>query len=162
MFAAAAPDLPENDLIRMYQVATSGDNPDEPDFKLIDSMLRKRGIVLKRKGGITVDTVKAQHIDDLKTLSTVSTLFGGSKKGARDADEPGTEGGVSSGGTGVDTSDGADAPTNGDDSPNLGKKPSWKKATAMKMIVGSFKTSRNIRELMAVGVEEDDEASSSA
>jgi hypothetical protein len=75
----ASPELPEKELFALYQTATSGENPDVPNFKLIEGILRRRKIEIKRKGGL--EHVEARSIDDLKTMSTVTTLFGGKKKG---------------------------------------------------------------------------------
>ena len=47
----AAPDMPEEEMISIYQLATSGDDPDNPDFGLIEARLRKKKVTLKRKGG---------------------------------------------------------------------------------------------------------------
>ena len=87
---SAAPELPEDDLICLYQAATSGDNPDVPNFHLIEGKLRKRKIVIKRKEGtaITLDTVESKKIDDIKTISSVANLFGG---GGKKSDAPPAE-----------------------------------------------------------------------
>ena len=70
----AAPKLPETELLRLYNLATSGENPDEPDFRLIDALLRKKGIVLKRKGD-GLESIQGMKIDDIKTMTTTATLF---------------------------------------------------------------------------------------
>jgi len=77
-FLAANPNISENDLISLYQTATGGENPDEPDFSLIEGQLRKRNITLKAKGGL--QNGEAMKIDDIKTMTTVSTLFVAPKK----------------------------------------------------------------------------------
>jgi len=71
----AAPELPENELIQLYQLATSGENPDVADFRLIEGRLRKKKIVLKHKDGM--ENVQAMQINDMKTMATCATLFGG-------------------------------------------------------------------------------------
>ena len=70
----AAPKLPETELLRLYNLATSGENPDEPDFRLIEALLRKKGIVLKRKGD-GIESIQGMKIDDIKTMTTTATLF---------------------------------------------------------------------------------------
>ena len=70
----AAPKLPDTELLRLYNLATSGENPDEPDFRLIDALLRKKGIVLKRKGD-GLESIQGMKIDDIKTMTTTATLF---------------------------------------------------------------------------------------
>ena len=69
----ASPELSEPELINLYQSATSKENSDAPDFMLIENDLRKKGITIKPKGGVR--NMPAQQIDDLKTMSTVATLF---------------------------------------------------------------------------------------
>jgi hypothetical protein len=70
----AAPKLPDTELLRLYNLATSGENPDAPDFRLIDALLRKKGIVLKRKGD-GLESIQGMKIDDIKTMTTTATLF---------------------------------------------------------------------------------------
>ena len=69
-----APKLPDTELLRLYNLATSGENPDEPDFRLIEALLRKKGIVLKRKGD-GIESIQGMKIDDIKTMTTTATLF---------------------------------------------------------------------------------------
>ena len=153
-FKEANPDLPEADVIHLYQLATSGENPDSPEFKLIDTELRKRNITLKRKGGM--EAVQAMKMDDIKTLSKTTTLFstkpkpGGlaaaaAKAGGGDAEPPPEP-----------------APPPAAEEPaspvaTRERSRSWKRANTMKTMVALAKP-RNIRELLQEMEEEAAEA----
>jgi len=79
--ADASPELPTDEVIALFQMATA--NQDSPDFTLIEGSLRKRNIILKSKAGL--ENVQAMKIDDLKTLSKCSTLFGVSSSSSKKA-----------------------------------------------------------------------------
>jgi hypothetical protein len=66
----SSPELPDADVINLYNLATSGDNPDVPDFKLICKTLRAKDIHLVRKGG--AESITKQKIDDLKTMTKMT------------------------------------------------------------------------------------------
>ena len=83
MMAESAPDLLEDQLINLYSQATSGDDPDKVEMGLIDTELRRLGVTIKRKAGVTSLDDGIATMDDLKvavkTESIASTLFGAKK-----------------------------------------------------------------------------------
>jgi len=51
MLSAAMPEMPEEEMILLYQHATSGEDPDQIDMSRCQSLLRRKQIVLKRRPG---------------------------------------------------------------------------------------------------------------
>ena len=45
------PDLPEAEILKMYQKATSGDDPDAVEMKHVESYIRKQHMILRFKSG---------------------------------------------------------------------------------------------------------------
>ena len=72
--------------MRLYQQATSGDDPDKVEMGLIDLELRTAGITLKRKAGKSAIGDGVATIEDLqlgaKEATLAVSLFGMGKKKA--------------------------------------------------------------------------------
>jgi hypothetical protein len=75
MMMHANPQLDEERLVALYQQATSGDDPDKVEMGLIEGELRKAGMELKRKPGVSAigDGVGTQ--DDIKAAGLALKLF---------------------------------------------------------------------------------------
>ena len=80
MMFASAPDIEEDRLLNLYQMATSGEDPDKVEMGLIDGELRKAGVKLKRKEGSTAIGDGVASKEDIqeagKTAKMAMTLFG--------------------------------------------------------------------------------------
>jgi hypothetical protein len=80
MMMTSAPELAEEDLIRLYQMATSGEDPDKVEMGRIDPELRKMGITIKRKSGTTSLDDGIATMEDIKTVvkteKLAANLFG--------------------------------------------------------------------------------------
>lgn len=134
----SSPELPDADVINLYNLATSGDNPDVPDFKLICKTLRAKDIHLVRKGG--AESISKQKIDDLKTMTKMTRLFVDKTPDNVDDPRPAPE-----------PQQSEDAGTEGGDSgaPGEVSKPkSWKMAKSVAMFTAAATTKRNIRALL--------------
>jgi hypothetical protein len=133
----SSPELPDADVINLYNLATSGDNPDVPDFKLICKTLRAKDIHLVRKGG--VESITKQKIDDMKTMTKMTRLF--VDKTPDNVDDPPL----------APEPEQSEAGTKGGDSgaPGEVSKPkSWKMAKSVAMFTAAATTKRNIRALL--------------
>ena len=133
----SSPELPDADVINLYNLATSGDNPDVPDFKLICKTLRAKDIHLVRKGG--AESITKQKIDDLKTMTKMTRLF--VDKTSDNVDDPplAPEPEQSEAGT-----EGGDSGAPGE----VSKPKSWKMAKSVAMFTAAATTKRNIRALL--------------
>ena len=134
----SSPELPDADVINLYNLATSGDNPDVPDFKLICKTLRAKDIHLVRKGG--AESISKQKIDDLKTMTKMTRLFVDKTPDNVDDPRPAPE-----------PQQSEDAGTEGGDSGAPGevsKTKSWRMAKSVAMFSAAATTKRNIRALM--------------
>jgi len=133
----SSPELPDADVINLYNLATSGDNPDVPDFKLICKTLRAKDIHLVRKGG--AESITKQKIDDLKTMTKMTRLF--VDKTPDNVDDPplAPEPEQSEAGT-----EGGDSGAPGE----VSKAKSWKMAKSVAMFTAAATTKRNIRALL--------------
>ena len=78
----------------VFWQATSGQDPDKVEMGLIEEELRKQGIALKRKAGLSSLDDGIATMDDVKTAtktaSVAMSLFGGAKvlSPPKDADAP--------------------------------------------------------------------------
>jgi len=86
---ATQPGLADEKIIGLYQLATSGDDPDQIEILLIEPALRKLEIgtpsaglayVLKRKEGTNSVADGAADWDDMKMANMALSLFGAKKK----------------------------------------------------------------------------------
>jgi len=75
MMAFSVPDMGEDQLISLYQMATSGDDPDKIHMALIVTELRKAGIILKRNPGKSTVGDGVGSMEDLKAATLALRLF---------------------------------------------------------------------------------------
>jgi hypothetical protein len=76
MVAASAPEVSEERMISLYQMATSGPDPDQIEMALIVPELRKEGIRLKRKAGMSSVGDGIGTNDDIRAATMAIKLFG--------------------------------------------------------------------------------------
>lgn len=80
---ASKPDIGEEQLLALYQQATSGQDPDKVEMILIADELRHMGVQLKRKAGTSSVGDGVLTHKDLQMASLAFTLFG-----KQERDEP--------------------------------------------------------------------------
>ena len=85
MLLLSCPGLGDEPLCTLYQIATSGDDPDRIDMALIIDELRERGIQLRRKPGVSSIGDGVGTADDMRAAKLAIQLFSTSTE-AEEAD----------------------------------------------------------------------------